>query len=378
MPAHFRFAPSGFSRLMQGAGCWHLNGSFPETCDPEASEEGTAAHQVAFDLAMGRVHKVGDLLSNGVACTRQMPEGALEYVGYIRETVGAGHAAHVRYEEQIRIPCLHLTDCGGTPDARYYNPETCILDVFDYKFGHAKHDPFEHWQLIGYAAGILQLPEITGPVILVRMHIIQPRCYSAGGITRSWTMTPDQLAPYIARLKRQIERADAGEADTATGDECSTCNAAHACSTLQQSAMKSVDVAGKALPLVMDPASVGVELRAMRAAIERLEARASGLEAQGLSYLRDGKIVPGWAMRHGEGRERWSVGADTVRAFGVAFGVDLMRPPEPITPNQARTALTGKTDPAVVSAMTEHPRGEAKMVIEDAGTARRIFARIGG
>jgi len=372
-PAHYRFSPSGFGIMMQGSGCWHLNRQFPETTDPDASEEGTAAHEVASTYRE-RQWALGELTSNGVAVTRGMLDGAAEYRGYIEEIVGPNVTP--RFEQQIRIPCLHLTDCGGTPDADAVNEITEWLEIFDYKFGHGYVEVFENWQLLAYASGLLELPHVKGKVRAIRMHIIQPRCYTSKGITRSWMISVDELIPYRERLRARIAEIEHGEVETSTGGSCRYCNARHACTTLQRSAYKIVDHTMSAMPHEMPPEAVGYELSILDAAEARLKARKAGLEAQAMGMIRSGKIVPGRAIEHSSGREKWKVSVPEVAALGELFGVSLVNAPEAVTPTQARSKLKGLLDEAVIATMTERPRGEPKLVAEDTNAARRAFAHI--
>lgn len=375
MNAHYKFAPSGFGRLMQGAGCWALDRTYPDTSDPEASEEGTAAHEVAFRLARdGHVSTIGELMPNGVAVTREMIDGAILYQNYIREVAGP-NVLNIHYEESMRIPCLDLTDCGGTPDAWFQKIAERELHVIDYKFGHAPHEPFEHWQLLAYAIGICELPGVRGGIQRVTLHIVQPRAYHMGDPCRSWSLSLASLEKYRERIKARIIEANNGVADTNTGAACSTCNARHACTALRVSAARAMDYSYLSVPDDMPPTAIGVEMSMIDTALDRLKSRRSGLEAQALAAIRGGKIVPGWAIKHGSGREKWTVPPDQVRALGELFGADLMNAPEPVTPNQARGLLTGKVDLTMLAGMTERPKGEPKLVVEDLTVAARVFGR---
>ena len=358
---------------MQGSGCWALNRSYPDTSDPEASAEGTAAHEVAATYRE-RKWAAGELTTNGVAVTREMLDGAAEYRGYIDEILGPNYKATL--ESQIRIPCLHLTDAGGTPDAYAVNEIVGYLELFDYKFGHGFVEVFENWQLLAYASGLVELPAVKGKVRMIRMHIVQPRSYDVRGITRTWMISIDELAPYRDRLRERISEIELGVAETATGSQCGYCNARHACTTLQRSGFKVADYSMSAMPHEMSPEAVGYELSILDAADQRIKARRGGLEAYALSMIRNGKIVPGRAIRHGSGRELWKVPADQVDQLGMLFGEELMKPREPVTPNQARARLKGKLDEAVINSMTERSPGEAKLVAENINEARRAFARI--
>ena len=152
--------------------------------------------------------KLGELTENGIAVTQEMIEGAKDWVDIVHAVGGERH-----YEELMPIRDLHATDCGGTPDAWSYSAGT--IEVFDYKFGYVRHDPFEHWQLLAYAIGARRVMADRGIIAnTFGLHIVQPRSYSTEGIVRSWALTGAQLDEYAERMRKRIAEADAGAAET--------------------------------------------------------------------------------------------------------------------------------------------------------------------
>jgi hypothetical protein len=89
-----------------------------------------------------------------------------------------------------------------------------------------------------------------------------------------------------------------------------------------------------------------------------------------LALLKAGHQVPHWAVEHGNGRTVWAKPVAEVLALGAAFGLDLAKPPEAITPKQA---IDKGLDPSMAAAYSNTPRGEAKLVVDDGSKARRIF-----
>jgi hypothetical protein len=81
-------------------------------------------------------------------------------------------------------------------------------------------------------------------------------------------------------------------------------------------------------------------------------------------------VETGWAITHGKARERWAKPPAEVFALGDMMGVELRKPSEAITPNQARDL---GLDAAVIAAYAERPTGAAKLTPRDASTAARVF-----
>ena len=119
------------------------------------------------------------------------------------------------------------------------------------------------------------------------------------------------------------------------------------------------------------PAALGLELHTLTRAAEVLEARISGLRAQALALAKGGAAVPGWAVERGPGRERWRGGrrARGYRAWRPARK-DVRKPDAIVTPKQARKL---GIDGAVISAYSEKPLGDLKLVEDNATKAARIF-----
>jgi hypothetical protein len=357
-----------------------MNGSFPDTHSPEASEEGTAAHEVAHLTVTTGAPVLGQLLSNGLACTQEMLDGGVEWfnaVFAILNPLGVT-MGQCRYEESLAIAQLHET-CFGTPDAWYYHQPSSTLYVFDYKFGHGLVDEYENWQMLAYALGAMYHPAVIaqagyGPQQIVCV-IVQPRCYRAPSIVRSWELSIFDFWEYVGRMRQRIQETEQGIGDCRTSSkQCGTCNGRHACNALQQAAQYAMDYAEQALPIEMPAAAVGLELAQVKHAIGLLEARESGLLAQGMAYAASGQLLPGWSVKNSMGRERWT-DVKAAQAMGCMLGVDLCKPIEAVTPSQARKLLAGKIDLTIVDAMIERPKGEAKLVPEDTSTAKRVFGR---
>lgn len=375
MTAHSILAPSSSARRAQCPGSTKLEALYPEDAQSPEAMEGEAAHWAAAEMLSGRLVDVGQIAPNGVALTREMVEGADLYYDDVVAALKPYGIEPLKgaIEQPVRIPRVH-PESFGTPDYAIW-PRFGSLLIYDYKFGHRFVEVYENMQLIEYAAGLLDGLLKQGyddRNLDVTLKIVQPRSYHRDGPIRSWSFKASDIRPHINIASSSAHEAMSDSPRTRVGPECRDCRARHACATLQRAAMADLDEAGKAQPLELPPAALGLELAMLRAGIARLEARASGLEEQALAQIKRGVAIPGWAAQAGGGRQRWAKPAAEVLAIGSLLGVDLARPVEPITPLQAvKAGLPAE----MLTTLAETPKGAVALVREDGTKARAIFGR---
>jgi len=363
---HAPFAPSGLARVVACPGSFNLlraAGLTLDEDDTDASREGTAAHWVASEALYGRWYEVGALAPNGVAVTDEMAEGAEMWRDALFPTdrVFSGKA-----EQHIECPAIHH-DCHGTPDFTY-GPDNGQLLVADYKFGHRYVDPFENWQLIAYASGTM--PEYY-PTMRITLRIVQPRSYHRDGPVRDWVIDGDQLRDYVTRLRIACVAALEPGAKCVTGPQCYMCPARHVCEAALHMEQSALYLAGTSVPLDISVEAKAVRLRQVRRALDHLKQMESGLTDDLSARIRGGGTVPGFTLRAGAGREKWTKEVGEVVALGAVLGVDLSKPGV-VTPNQARKA--GVPDD-MVAAYSERQSGSVSLVEVDVGKLAGVFAR---
>jgi hypothetical protein len=366
MTAHSIIAPSSAARRWQCPASTRLEAAYPEDGQSPAAAEGEAAHWAAAEMLQGRLVDIGQIAPNGVVLTQEMVEGADLYYDDVVKTLKPGGWS---IEQQIRMPRVH-PESFGTPDfAAWADPLRLFL--YDYKFGHRVVEVYENPQLIEYVAGLL--PEnVDDRAITVTVKIVQPRAFHRDGPVRSWTFRASDIRPQINVASNAAHEALADNPRAAVGTECRDCRARHACPTLQQAAYRDIETARGVQPLELPPAALALELALLRAGVERMSARLSGLEEQALSMLKAGKPIPGWAIEHGNGRQRWARPAAEVLAIGDMLGLKLGKPPEPVTPKQA---VAAGLPPEMLTTLAETPRGEAKLARDEGARARAVFGR---
>jgi hypothetical protein len=162
------------------------------------------------------------------------------------------------------------------------------------------------------------------------------------------------------------------------GGHCIDCKARHVCRALQASSFKWVDHSYTAERVELDSIAVGIELAIIKEAQKRLEARATGLEAQAEAMLRSGQSVPHFHMGPGKSVLTYhdDVNADELVGLGDLLGIDLrkklQRKDLVVTPTQA---INLGIDPDVMSAYATRPTPALKLTRDNSVTARKVFAK---
>lgn len=375
MTQHSILPPSSAARRVACPGSWALEQHYPETESSASAREGDAAHWVAAETlkeSFFDVHGADlDIAPNGEPVTQEMEDGADLLVNDIFELVEDVDLRTLKIEQPISIANIH-PEMWGTPDAWVYKPGT--LWIWDYKFGHGYVDVFENWQLIAYAAGILNHLGINGladQYTEVRMRIVQPRCYHRDGTIREWAIKASALRPYFNILQQAEAAATAPNAPAKPGKHCGHCRGRHACEALQRAALDTIDLSGSNTPHDLTPTALGTELYYLKQAAARLDARINGLSSQAESLLQKGQPVPHFKLERTNGREYWTKSVEEVTTLGQLCGVELTKPAL-ITPNQA---IKAGVDAKVVKLYSARSAGTIKLVEFDDGTTRKIFTQ---
>lgn len=384
--AHAFLAPSAAARWVACPGSALMESRYPEQGDKEAAEEGTAAHWVFTQRWDGWAPEVlmqEGKAPNGVPLTREMMEGAQLLVDDIqavqREALGPVQPV---IEQRVQIPRVHAFANWGTPDVRMWVYHvfsgTLTLYVWDFKYGHKHVDAFENWQLLDYAAGILdERRDVPPERITVVLRVVQPRSYHRDGPVREWRLSAKEMEPYVFRLSMAAEDATSPQPECKPQPEaCENCNARHACEALQRAAYRGMDLARQAQASDLSPPALGLELRYLTDARDLLNARITGMSAQAEGMIRQGVAVPHWKMEAAGSREKWNKPDAEVIALGSMMGAQLAKEPEAITPTQARAALkkVGLPDD-VLAAYAARQSGAVRLTVDDGSDARKVFTK---
>jgi hypothetical protein len=350
---------------------------YPETTPSPHAEEGTAAHWVVETTLRGTPPAEDALAPNGVLVTDEMLEGAEDVVATIEHDLkpfGMG-LGDVAVEQPVKCLSVHA-ECWGTPDYRAWVPSTRTpngrprLYVWDYKFGRTVVEAHDNPQLAAYASGCVDAMRLADTAVDIVLNIIQPRAYHRAGTVRYWAAAASDYRAVINIAAAAATEALGERPRTATGPECEYCTARHACPTLQKVGYRTVDMAGDSQPVGLPPEALGLELRTLRHAAERLNARITGLEQQVEHLISAGHFVPGWAMERGRGRTVWAQPPAQVIAVASAMGYQIAKPAAPLTPKQAVKAGMPEI---LVAQFTQPLPGAAKLAEATAAEARSVF-----
>jgi hypothetical protein len=371
MSEHARLAPSSAARRRACSGSLQMSERYPETEETEAAREGTAAHEVmAHLLLQGVLLPIGHVCSNGVVVTDEMQSGALLIGNNVKTVMESNPGGQLRVEERVSIASIN-PECWGTPDVSYFTGSA--LYEWDYKFGHGFVEVYENWQLIEYAAGLLDLYGVNGMSdhhIMVHMRIVQPRCFHPEGQIREWKTLAVNLRGHFNEARNFEAAALAPLAALNVSEECEHCPPRHTCTALQHASLKACDRAYESNPFDLPNDALGREAATLDRAMKLLEARKTSLEAQIEAKIRNGEQVPYWALGRGQGKLQWKVPSAQVVTLGDLMGVDLRKPVDVVTPRQAKEK---KIDPALVEQFSEFVPGKIQLVREDNSLAARVF-----
>lgn len=387
--AHAARAPSSAARRVQCPASLLMSVLYPDDTESEAAREGTAAHHVAADMVTDSLTAarkpatfyVGTAAPNGVQITDEIFQGATVFGDYAQRLMrwtGQFSTKFMGIEQRVSAPSIHPA-VFGTPDFWLFSPEKLTLWVADFKFGHTGVEAFENWQLIYYAAGVLdhlfstvlEGSWLRRDDIEIRLAIVQPRHWHPQGPIREWPLRADQLAGYVEKAREAEARASAVDPRYQTGPECLYCPGASRCTALHRAAMMAADYLGTPAPHDPTPDAVGYELHIVHRAEANLKARKIALEAQVEAIRAAGGSVPGWSSEPTWSRRNWCVPETHIATVGEMFSVELFSR-QPCTPAQA--IAKGLPEDFIKSISETHKTGY-KLVGTKKTLAHQVFSR---
>lgn len=381
---HAVIAPSSLARTVACNAWVQLAQGLPPEPDSEETLEGNAADWVAKQYAAGNEVAYGTEipLPGGFKVDYDMIHGAKMWV----DVIGYGSISGV----PVVCERIHPTDCWGEPDGWRWDGIDEVLRLPDYKYGFELVEVFENWQLIAYAAGLIDTLGLSDAHVMIEFIIVQPRAFHKDGPVRRWRVRASNLRALINQAHDAAihawppaEYKGATAAPVArTGPHCIHCPARGVCRTFQAAGSTVVQFAGQGERVALDANAVGVELLLVQTALELLKGKESALAAQAEAFLRAGKRVPNYHMEPGQTRREWldNVTAAEVIALGQLLNPpkDLRKPPGAlnsrsspiITPSQA---IKAGVDEAVINQYAARPHGAMKLVRDSTTEARRAF-----
>lgn len=381
---HAIIAPSALELTVACQAWVQLARGLPPEPDTEESMEGNAADWVAKQYANGHEVAYGSPipLPGDFKVDYDMIHGARMWA----DVLGYGSVSGV----PVVCERIHPNDCWGEPDGWRYDPIAQRLRLPDYKYGFGIVDPFENWQLIAYAAGLLDTLGLDDTETILEFIIVQPRAHHKDGPVRRWVVRADHIRALVNRAYDAAIRAWPSympefppivPPEATTGAHCLHCPARGVCETYQHSTGKVVEYIGRSQHVALDPAAVGVELAILQDAAELIKGRITALEAQAEAHLRAGKRVPNFWMEPTGARLEWL--ANVTEAELLEFGKLTQRSiykPDPalnsrssrvVTPTQALKAKI--IDAAVIGEYASRSSGGMKLARTTTTETRKAF-----
>jgi hypothetical protein len=337
----------------------------PEEADDDVREDGIACHWLAAELFHGRFPPLNSLSPNNRTLDEDMFDGADMYLDVLRQWSGVAPVV----EQPIDCSAIY-PGMSGTPDAWAYNPTLKTLYVADLKYGFRFVEVWENWQLVIYAWCLLTLLGLNDLDTTIELTIVQPRSNHKDGPVRKWRVRASDLRAQVNIIKGAAAEAMKPTPFCTPNSGCGDCPARHACVALQNAALRALEVSYQGVPLELTPAAIGDELRRLKEAEKRIEARVTGLTMQAEQLLRTGSHVPHWTLQATYAREKWREGSEAqVLRLAEFFHVDVAKPVQPISPAQARKVLPVD----IVATFAHKPSTGVRLTKLDPYAAKKAF-----
>lgn len=369
--------PSAMPTISRCAGSAQMQSIFPDD-DTDAAKEGTAAHWCAEQSLRSYVSGnsivltndlIGSVADNGLVVSEDMAASADQYVTDILITANKnGKLSQIRIEEKISIGKIY-PGMEGTPDCYLFDDADNILYVWDFKHGHRYVSATSNDQLISYALGIIDKLGIHNLDVMVKLIIVQPRCYTSESTVRDWSIHINDLAPHADRLCRAAYAAMQPNPNTVSGDQCRYCVPSY-CKTAIQSGYNAIDTSGKMRIEVIPHDQLKLQREILQRAKDRIDYQLSGVEAQITAAIRSGQLVNGLTLDNPPGRLEWNRPFKEIKLLGEMMGVELTQD-KLKTPTQAKKLI----DESVIKAYSYRPDGKTKIVDSTNSRAQRVFSK---
>lgn len=344
---HARLSPSASHQWLHCPGSVQAQELLPPAEETEDTLAGTAVHWVIESVLssyyggdsslLTRVDFVGKPAPNGVIITDEMFDHSEVYTDTVLVTSQRHKmGSTVKIEERVEMPEVHA-QCWGTPDTWCYNESDKVLYVYDFKYGHSYVDVVGNPQLMLYARGAMNELEIDGlneQSLTVVMVIVQPRYYRDDPV-REWVIKGSDLRGYINKLHYSASKAFDDNPNTVSGKHCKHCRALANCDTAFNGSLSLIQHLGDFDISNTNPDTLKEMIELMDGAKTLVTALSDSLNDQAEQLLVSGHQVKGLILENKYGNLAWDKDEQAVINIGKAFGVDVVKGVNLMTPQQA-------------------------------------------
>ena len=321
---------SQLARPMVCAGFLFLE--YEKSVGGDAAREGTAAGEYLERLLLNR--PLGNVASNGVYFDDDMKF----YATPVYENILSRSAEPVRCEQRIDWQTRSGVWIKGQYDIAFIDHEGTLC-IEDLKYGYGIVEVEKNWQLLGYAIGeVIRLGKAFDKISL-KIH--QPRAHHEDGSTREWVLTYAELLGYKEEIEVRMESIIKGEKGLQTSKHCKYCDAAaEACPAFNRLFYRALEVSTEFAQDSLTEDEIATQLNQTKRAEEVIKIKKDSLVELGVSRIKRGKIVPGYAQVDKFSLRTWNTGV-TPDSIEMMTGVKIIES-KVMTPAKAEKAGVSK------------------------------------
>jgi hypothetical protein len=353
--AHSKIGASSMHRWSKCPGSVKLSEGI-ESVSSKYAEEGTLAHGRAAHFLISGYHVVPP-----AATPNPEMDAAVDFYITTLFEDSAPYTKDILVEVKFDLSQIH-PGLYGTADAVFYNPETKVLYVYDFKYGQgilveAKNNP----QLMYYGLGALLS---TGyPCSEVELVIVQPRAEHPDGPIRRWRTSAFNMVEFAADLKNFALATEDPTAHLVAGDHCKFCPAAGICPELSSKAL-SIAQQEFSPSFSYDPHKLSETLKK----VDLLEDYAKSVRAFAYAEAEHGRCPPGWKLVNKRATRKWNRPPEEMvielqRRWGLKKD-QILDPPELKSPTQIEKFFE-KNKKAELEELISHVSSGLTLVPED-------------
>jgi len=353
---------SGLARPMNCAGSLFLDKQYEEP-DHEAAKAGTAAGEY-LEYLLNDTLTIPDHAKNGVLFDDDM----IYYATQAAEEIKSRAGTVILCEKPIDWQTQSGITIKGHPDMSY-ELDSNTLGVDDYKYGWNIVEPFENWQLLGYAIGEVIQRGIA--YTSIRLRIIQPRAHHDEGHIREWTISYAQLLEYKEKIEARMHAIKQGENSLATGKHCRYCEKATGCPAFNKAFYRGVEEVHKFVQDSIDNDELSFQLDLITRIKEVMKLKDDSLKALAVHRMKAGQLVPNYVSKDRWGDRKWNKGIDA-NFIQAMTGKDVTKTTM-LSPAQAEKK---GVDKEMVKSLTARPHlGQSLKKCDTAKLGDKIFGK---